>query len=179
MKDSTQCCGFGGTFSIKYGDGLRRDRRREVAATSAPRGRRRRSRDLGCMLNIEGRLRRTGDETTRVLHVAQVLAGGTPRTGATDAGAVDALQVARGDEAPPTRGCRRTSAAFATSESPPARRRSLELEIFEGTRNAAVERPGNRPLAKPGSLARALGSAATPRGRDRCCTAQSTPRRRS
>jgi L-lactate dehydrogenase complex protein LldE len=27
------------------------------------------------MLNIEGRLRRTGDTTTRVLHVAQVLAG--------------------------------------------------------------------------------------------------------
>jgi CRP-like cAMP-binding protein len=34
--------------------------------------------DLGCMLNIEGRLRRTGDTTTRVLHVAQVLAGDVP-----------------------------------------------------------------------------------------------------
>jgi L-lactate dehydrogenase complex protein LldE len=33
--------------------------------------------DLGCLLNIEGRLRRAGDETTRVLHVAQVLAGDT------------------------------------------------------------------------------------------------------
>ena len=31
--------------------------------------------DLGCMLNIEGRLRRLGDERTQVLHVAQVLAG--------------------------------------------------------------------------------------------------------
>ena len=31
--------------------------------------------DLGCMLNIEGRLRRRGDSTTRVLHVAEVLAG--------------------------------------------------------------------------------------------------------
>jgi L-lactate dehydrogenase complex protein LldE len=31
--------------------------------------------DLGCMLNIEGRLRRRGDETTRVLHVAELLAG--------------------------------------------------------------------------------------------------------
>jgi L-lactate dehydrogenase complex protein LldE len=31
--------------------------------------------DLGCMLNIEGRLRRTGDTSTRVLHIAQVLAG--------------------------------------------------------------------------------------------------------
>ena len=31
--------------------------------------------DLGCMLNIEGRLRRRGDMKTRVLHVAEVLAG--------------------------------------------------------------------------------------------------------
>ena len=31
--------------------------------------------DLGCMLNIEGRLRRRGDSKTRVLHVAEVLAG--------------------------------------------------------------------------------------------------------
>jgi L-lactate dehydrogenase complex protein LldE len=31
--------------------------------------------DLGCMLNIEGRLRRRGDNKTRVLHVAEVLAG--------------------------------------------------------------------------------------------------------
>ena len=31
--------------------------------------------DLGCMLNIEGRLRRRGDAKTRVLHVAEILAG--------------------------------------------------------------------------------------------------------
>ena len=31
--------------------------------------------DLGCMHNIEGRLRRRGDDSTRVLHVAEVLAG--------------------------------------------------------------------------------------------------------
>jgi L-lactate dehydrogenase complex protein LldE len=30
--------------------------------------------DLGCMLNIEGRLARRGD-ATRVLHIAEVLAG--------------------------------------------------------------------------------------------------------
>jgi L-lactate dehydrogenase complex protein LldE len=33
--------------------------------------------DLGCMLNIEGRLRRRGDNNIRVLHVAEVLAGMT------------------------------------------------------------------------------------------------------
>jgi L-lactate dehydrogenase complex protein LldE len=31
--------------------------------------------DLGCMLNIEGRLRRRGDTRTRVLHIAELLAG--------------------------------------------------------------------------------------------------------
>jgi L-lactate dehydrogenase complex protein LldE len=37
--------------------------------------------DLGCMLNIEGRLRRRADVRTRVLHVAEVLAGMTEDSG--------------------------------------------------------------------------------------------------
>jgi L-lactate dehydrogenase complex protein LldE len=75
MDDCTQCCGFGGTFAIKYGDvsgAIVEEKCRNIRASGAQAvvlG------DLGCMLNIEGRLRRTGDETTRVLHVAQVLAG--------------------------------------------------------------------------------------------------------
>jgi len=75
MNDCTQCCGFGGTFSIKYGDvsgAIVDEKCRNIRACGAEAvvlG------DLGCMLNIEGRLRRTGDETTRVLHIAQVLAG--------------------------------------------------------------------------------------------------------
>ncbi len=75
MNDCTQCCGFGGTFSIKYGDvssAIAEEKCRNIQASGADAvvlG------DLGCMLNIEGRLRRTGDEKTRVLHIAQVLAG--------------------------------------------------------------------------------------------------------
>ncbi|HYD79667.1 MAG TPA: (Fe-S)-binding protein [Paucimonas sp.] len=75
MKDSRQCCGFGGTFSIKYGDisaAIADEKCADIRASGADAvvlG------DLGCMLNIEGRLRRIGDEKTRVLHVAQVLAG--------------------------------------------------------------------------------------------------------
>lgn len=75
MKDSSQCCGFGGTFSIKYGNisgAIVEDKCRNIQASGAEAvvlG------DLGCMLNIEGKLRRAGDEKTRVLHVAQVLAG--------------------------------------------------------------------------------------------------------
>jgi L-lactate dehydrogenase complex protein LldE len=75
MKDCEQCCGFGGTFSVKYGDisgAIADEKCRNIRATGADAvvmG------DLGCILNIEGRLRRIGDEKTRVLHIAQVLAG--------------------------------------------------------------------------------------------------------
>jgi L-lactate dehydrogenase complex protein LldE len=75
MKDAQQCCGFGGTFSVKYGDisgAIVDEKCRNIQASGADAvvlG------DLGCILNIEGRLRRTGDDKTRVLHIAQVLAG--------------------------------------------------------------------------------------------------------
>jgi len=75
MAGCEHCCGFGGTFALKYGDistAIVDEKCANVRASGAPAvvlG------DLGCMLNIEGRLRRTGDTTTRVLHVAQVLAG--------------------------------------------------------------------------------------------------------
>jgi L-lactate dehydrogenase complex protein LldE len=75
MKDSRACCGFGGTFAVKYGDistAIVDEKCANIHACGADAvvmG------DLGCMLNIEGRLRRTGDDKTRVLHIAQVLAG--------------------------------------------------------------------------------------------------------
>jgi L-lactate dehydrogenase complex protein LldE len=75
MKDCEQCCGFGGTFSIKFGEvsgAIVDEKCRNVQTSGADAlvlG------DLGCMLNIEGRLRRTGDMKTRVLHISQVLAG--------------------------------------------------------------------------------------------------------
>jgi len=75
MGESEVCCGFGGTFSIKFGEisaRLADNKCEAVAGTGAGAvvlG------DLGCMLNIEGRLRRRGDTTTRVLHVAEVLTG--------------------------------------------------------------------------------------------------------
>jgi L-lactate dehydrogenase complex protein LldE len=77
MAMPEQCCGFGGTFSVKYGDISARicdQKCDDIQATQADAvvlG------DLGCMLNVEGRLRRRGDLRTRVLHVAEVLAGMT------------------------------------------------------------------------------------------------------
>jgi L-lactate dehydrogenase complex protein LldE len=78
MGECENCCGFGGTFSIKFGEIATRmadNKCQQIAATGARAvvlG------DLGCMLNIEGRLRRRGDTATRVLHVAEVLAGEAP-----------------------------------------------------------------------------------------------------
>ena len=75
MRDARACCGFGGTFAVKYGEvsaAIVDEKLVNIAASGARcvvLG------DLGCMLNIEGRLRRQGDESTRVLHIAQVLAG--------------------------------------------------------------------------------------------------------
>lgn len=75
MKDCRACCGFGGTFAMKYGNvsaAIVDEKVHNIQDTGAQAvvlG------DLGCMLNIEGRLRRLGDERTQVLHIAQVLAG--------------------------------------------------------------------------------------------------------
>ena len=73
MTQPEQCCGFGGTFAVKFGDISTHivDRKcADIEATGADTvvlG------DLGCMLNIEGRLRRRGDMKTKVLHFAEVL----------------------------------------------------------------------------------------------------------
>ena len=75
MQGAEECCGFGGTFSVKFGEisaAIAEKKCDCVRATNADAvvgG------DLGCLLNIEGKLRRMGDETTRVLHIAEVLAG--------------------------------------------------------------------------------------------------------
>ncbi len=76
MPASEECCGFGGAFAVKFGDISAAIAERKcghvhsVGADAVVGG------DLGCLLNIEGKLRRMGDEKTRVLHVAEVLAGG-------------------------------------------------------------------------------------------------------
>ncbi|HZS83101.1 MAG TPA: (Fe-S)-binding protein [Stellaceae bacterium] len=67
------CCGFGGTFCIKYpaiSDKMVTDKAAEIEATGADTllaG------DLGCLLNMAGKLTRRG-AAVRVRHVAEVLA---------------------------------------------------------------------------------------------------------
>lgn len=78
MAECEMCCGFGGTFSIKFGEISARlaDNKcqhvQNAGVDAVVLG------DLGCMLSIEGRLRRRGHASTQVLHVAEVLAGERP-----------------------------------------------------------------------------------------------------
>jgi L-lactate dehydrogenase complex protein LldE len=73
MNGAEECCGFGGTFSVKFGEvsaAIAEKKCNNACATGAAAivgG------DLGCLLNIEGKLRRMGDEKTRVMHIAEVL----------------------------------------------------------------------------------------------------------
>jgi L-lactate dehydrogenase complex protein LldE len=75
LTECEECCGFGGLFSVKYPDisgaivQRKCDNIRVSGAQAVVLG------DLGCMMNIEGRLRRNGDEATQVIHVAELLAG--------------------------------------------------------------------------------------------------------
>jgi L-lactate dehydrogenase complex protein LldE len=73
MATPEVCCGFGGTFCIKYpeiSDRMVTDKARDVAASGADTLL---SGDLGCLLNMAGKLTRLG-QTIRVRHVAEVLA---------------------------------------------------------------------------------------------------------
>jgi len=77
------CCGFGGTFCIKYpeiSDKMVTDKAVDITATGAEAVL---AGDLGCLLNMAGKLYRQGRQV-EVRHVAEVLAGmtGVPSIGA-------------------------------------------------------------------------------------------------
>ncbi|HEY3911167.1 MAG TPA: (Fe-S)-binding protein [Stellaceae bacterium] len=70
------CCGFGGTFCVKYpqiSDKMVDDKAADIVATGAAAVL---AGDLGCLLNIAGKLTRRG-QSIEVRHVAEVLAGMT------------------------------------------------------------------------------------------------------
>lgn len=73
MNAAEECCGFGGTFSVKFGDISAAIAERKCSNAVATEADAIVGGDLGCLLNIEGKLRRMGDETTQVLHIAEVL----------------------------------------------------------------------------------------------------------
>lgn len=74
MANPEVCCGFGGTFCVKYPDisnAMLTDKVGDIDATGADTllaG------DLGCLMNMAGKLQREG-RVVRVRHTAEVLAG--------------------------------------------------------------------------------------------------------
>jgi L-lactate dehydrogenase complex protein LldE len=76
MDDQTRCCGFGGTFAVKYSEvsaAIVDEKADQAEKSGAPvllAG------DLGCLMNIAGRLSRRGSRV-EVRHFAEVLAGMT------------------------------------------------------------------------------------------------------
>ncbi len=75
MADPEICCGFGGTFCVKYPEISGRmvtDKVRDIGATGANTVL---AGDLGCLLNISGRLHRQGVHVD-ARHIAEVLVEG-------------------------------------------------------------------------------------------------------
>lgn len=74
MRESQTCCGFGGTFCIKYPEISNRLVTDKVENAWSTRAEVLLGGDLGCLLNIAGRLSRL-ERPIRVFHVAEILAG--------------------------------------------------------------------------------------------------------
>ena len=76
LVDSEVCCGFGGTFAVKFGelsDAIVSEKAGKIDASGADTviaG------DLGCLMNMAGKLKRLGRQV-KTRHVAEVLAGMT------------------------------------------------------------------------------------------------------
>lgn len=74
MADSEVCCGFGGTFAVKYPDISNAMVDRKASCAVAAKADLLLAGDLGCLMNIAGKLGREGSPVA-VRHVAEVLAG--------------------------------------------------------------------------------------------------------
>ena len=73
MRDPDRCCGFGGSFAVKYPEistAMVDDKVRTIMATNADVVT---GVDLSCLTNIQGRLSRL-KSTVRVMHIAELLA---------------------------------------------------------------------------------------------------------
>ena len=83
LNEAEVCCGFGGTFCVKYPEistAMVDDKVANIDATGAEilvSG------DMGCLLNIAGRLKRL-NKPIRVYHIAELLAGMTDVPGIGD-----------------------------------------------------------------------------------------------
>ena len=82
LPDRDSCCGFGGTFCVKYPEISTRMVEAKCTAIAATGASVVASGDLGCLMNIAGRLLREG-KPVQARHIAEILAGAedTPAIG--------------------------------------------------------------------------------------------------
>jgi L-lactate dehydrogenase complex protein LldE len=74
MDGTEECCGFGGTFCVKYPEISTKMVDDKIAHIEASGAGTVLGGDLGCLLNIAGRIKRRG-LPVRVMHTAELLAG--------------------------------------------------------------------------------------------------------
>jgi L-lactate dehydrogenase complex protein LldE len=74
MSDREVCCGFGGAFSVKYPDISNAMVQQKVERVAETKAEVLTGGDLGCLMNIAGKLAREG-KAVEVRHVAEILAG--------------------------------------------------------------------------------------------------------
>jgi len=73
MRDPEACCGFGGTFCVKYGDISARIADKKLADAEGTGAQTLLAGDLGCLLHLAGKAARDG-RRLEIRHVAEVLA---------------------------------------------------------------------------------------------------------
>lgn len=76
LRDADVCCGFGGTFCVKYPDISNAIVTKKSKAIEESGAGMLLAGDLGCLMNMDGKLKRRG-VAMEVRHVAEVLAGMT------------------------------------------------------------------------------------------------------
>lgn len=77
MERPEECCGFGGAFCLKFPAISGRMADRKTQDTQATRAKYVAMGDVGCLLNIEGKLHREGSDL-KAVHIAELLAGRLP-----------------------------------------------------------------------------------------------------
>ena len=78
LKDHNECCGFGGTFCVKYSNISNAVVEEKTDNINASGANLLLGGDVGCLLNMEGKLHRQGQHHITALHTAEVLAGMAP-----------------------------------------------------------------------------------------------------
>lgn len=74
IEDGETCCGFGGTFCVKFADISNKMATNKAESISALTPDLLLGGDLTCLLNLAGKLQRQGEEQIQIRHIAEYLA---------------------------------------------------------------------------------------------------------